>query len=39
MFQHSPFALYADPDLLVFWLTTTLCALFALIAPGGAAAL
>ncbi len=23
-----------DPDVLVFWLTTTLCAVFALLAPG-----
>ncbi len=29
----------SDPDVLVFWLTTTLCALFALIAPGLPAAL
>ncbi len=25
----------SDPDLLVFWLTTTLSALFAVFAPGG----
>lgn len=24
-----------DPDALVFWLTTTLCALFGLFGPGG----
>ena len=24
-----------DPDVLVFWLTTTLCALFGLFGPGG----
>jgi len=30
---------FSDPDVLVFWLTTTLCALFMLIAPGGPAAL
>lgn len=42
MFRNSIFALYADPDVLVFWLTTTLSslyALFALFAPGGPAAL
>lgn len=31
--------IFSDPDILVFWLTTTLCALFMVVAPGGAAAL
>ena len=38
MFQNPLYALRADPDALVFWLTTTSCALsalFALVAPGG----
>jgi hypothetical protein len=37
MFQNSLSALSADPDVLVFWLTTTLSSLyvlFSLIAPG-----
>jgi hypothetical protein len=39
MFRNSVFSRYADPDVLVFWLTTTSCALFAMIASGGPAAL
>jgi hypothetical protein len=31
--------LRGDPDVVVFWLTTTLCALFGLLVPGGLPAL
>lgn len=30
----SPEPLFQDPDALVFWLTSTLCALFLLFVPG-----
>ena len=39
MFQHFPFSGSGDPDVLVFWLTTVACSLFALVAQGGPAAL
>lgn len=39
MSHFMPVELPRDPDALVFWLTTTLCAIFMLLVPGGAPSL